>query len=520
MLRNSSFGTLVGGLACLILLANAAATRAQQIDIAGPAGADGFGAAVAVLPNGNIVVIDSAGGASGEGRVYLYSPTGTQISVFSGSSPNDLIDSKITVLGNGNFVVSSPSWSNGANANAGAVTWVNGNTGMSGVISTANSLVGTKANDRVGDSYGFFIGVTELSNGNFIVSSPAWDNGSNADAGAVTWADGNGGLSGAVSAANSLVGSKPNDRVGYTFGYRGVTALTNGNYVVPSYYWDNGEIVDAGAVTWANGNTGLSGEISQTNSLVGTTAEDFVGGNGVTALSNGHYVVSSTAWDNGANTDAGAVTWANGNFALTGVVSAANSLVGSSTNDRIGYSYDGVAALSSGHFVVKSPFWSNGPAASAGAVTWVNGNAGLVGEVSAVNSLVGTTAGDFVGGNGVTMLSNGHYVVSSAGWDNGAVINAGAVTWANGSVGLSGEVSVVNSLVGASEDDRVGVNSVTALSNGHYVVKSPEWNDGALLDVGAATWANGNTGLIGVVSTANSLTERIRTTWSASTLPR
>ena len=48
-------------LLCGLLLAISAG--AQQIDIHGPAGSDSFGTAVAVLPNGNIVVTDPAGDA-------------------------------------------------------------------------------------------------------------------------------------------------------------------------------------------------------------------------------------------------------------------------------------------------------------------------------------------------------------------------------------------------------------------------------------------------------------------------
>lgn len=47
--------------------------------------------------------------------------------------------------------------------------------------------------------------------------------------------------------------------------------------------------------------------------------------------------------------------------------------------------------------------------------------------------------------------SFGNYVVASADWDNGAVIDAGAVTFASGSTGISGPVSPANSLVGSAE---------------------------------------------------------------------
>jgi hypothetical protein len=89
-------------------------------------------------------------------------------------------------------------------------------------------------------------------------------------------------------------------------------------------------------------------------------------------------------------------------------------------------------------------------------------------------------------GVGVTALSNGNYVVSGPGWNGGR----GAATWGDGSTGVSGTVSAANSLVGTNDGDRVGSGSVTALSNGNYVVTSPGWNGGR----GAATWGSGTTG--------------------------
>ncbi|WP_414648844.1 hypothetical protein [Dokdonella sp.] len=57
---------------------------------------------------------------------------------------------------------------------------------------------------------------------------------------------------------------------------------------------------DVGAVTWANDNAGLSGVVSVANSLVGSNAEDQIGNDGVVALSNGHYVIARASWSNGA----------------------------------------------------------------------------------------------------------------------------------------------------------------------------------------------------------------------------
>ena len=475
-------------LPCLVVAAllcsNALAVHVRQLDIPGPSGSVKFGSAVAVLPNGNIVVTDPFR-SSNMGAVYLYDPTGTMISSFSGTTANDYVGlNGVTVLANGNFVIVSNQWHNGTIAQAGAVTWVNGSTGLSGVVSVANSLVGTTFQDTVGSG-----GVAALSNGNYVVLSRDWGNGPIYQAGAVTLINGNTGLSGPVSAANSLVGSTAGDAVGS----HGIIELTNGNFVISSRRWNNGPATQAGASTWVNGSTALSGVVSAANSLVGSKMNDGVGISGVTALSNGNYVVASRLWANGATAGVGAVTWANGSTGLSGPVTTGNSLIGSTANDLVGYG--GAIALSNGNYVVDSFNWNNG----AGAVTWGNGGTGLSGVVSVGNSLVGSVSGDAVGNRSLTALSNGNYVVGSSTWHNGASANAGAATWANGTTGLSGAVSVANSLVGTASD-YVGYG-IVALTNGNYVVRSPNWNS----TTGAVTWRNGSAASVGVVSAANSL---------------
>ncbi len=345
------------------------------------------------------------------------------------------------------------------------------------MVSAANSLVGSTSSDRVSVN-----GVTALSNGNYVVSSSSWDDGAITDVGAMTWGSGISGVSGVVSAANSLVGLMASDAVGNN----GVTVLSNGNYVVSSPNWNNGTITDAGAVTWGSGIIGISGVVSAANSLVGSTASDEVGSNGLVALSNGNYVVLSSVWDNGIFGNAGAVTWGNGTSGISGVISAANSLVGSAANDQVGS--NGVTALSNGNYVVSSVVWRNSTIFNAGAVTWGSGTSGVNGVISAANSLVGSTASDNVGIGGVTALSNGNYVVRSFNWRNGTVVNAGAVTWGSGTSGVSGVVSVANSLVGSTASDQVGLGGVTTLSNGNYFVRNPNWDNGAIVNAGAVTW--------------------------------
>ncbi|MEQ1862206.1 MAG: hypothetical protein ABMA13_20000, partial [Chthoniobacteraceae bacterium] len=466
-----------------------------------PAPGNQFGFDLVVLSTGNVVITSPFDDFNGPdtGAVYLFNgATGALISELHGSSASDQVGfGGVTALTNGNFVVSSPGWDNGGLFDAGAVTWGSGTTGISGTVSQTNSLVGTTANDIVGGAGG----VTALSNGNYVVGSSLWKDGGGASVGAATWGNGISGSFGAVDATNSLVGSTAGDAVGSSILPLGNT----GNYVVTSFNWDNTGAIDAGAVTWGNGSNGSTvGAVSAANSLVGTTAGDQVGFNaagGLIVLNNGNYVVSSIFWDNGAALDAGAATWGSGTTGVSGSVSAVNSLVGSTNSDQVG---SGLRALSNGNYVVLSVRWNDGAVPEAGAATWGSGTAGVIGGVSAANSLVGSQAFDQVGSNAFA-LTNGNYVVLSSLWDNGAVGDAGAATWGDGTTGISGVVSSGNSLVGSTSADQVS-NSGVVLSNGNYVVLSPSWNSGgAATFVGAATWGDGTTGISGVVSSGNSL---------------
>jgi filamentous hemagglutinin family protein len=517
--------------------------------------------AVTALSNGNYVVrsqfwsnggVAAAGAATwGSGVTGINGVVSTANSLYGTTANDNVGNSNVIALTNGNYVVRSGNWDNGAIVNAGAATWGNGATGTTGAVSAANSLVGSTANDAVGS-----FGVTPLANGNYVVRNPNWDNGAVVNAGSATWGNGATGVSGAITAANSLVGSTLNDGVGGT-----ITALTNGNYVVSSTQWDTGGLINAGAITWGNGATGIAGLINSGNSLVGTSNNDLtvaaialsngnyvvnapnwssggvrvgatIWGNGstgltgivtaanslhgtqdgdyigsvVTALPNGNYVVSNRLWDNGAISNAGAVVWANGATGITGAISTANSLYGTQASDQVGTSNGtGVTVLSNGNYVVSSPVWDNGGIADAGAATWVNGATGLVGAVSAANSFVGLQANDAVSNYGITALANGNYVVRSPLWDSGALVNVGAVTWGNGSTGLRGSINAGNSLLGSSAGDFLGSDGVTALANGNYVVRSSLWSNGGVASAGAATWGNGSTGTTGIVSAANSL---------------
>jgi hypothetical protein len=347
--------------------------------LVGSSTGDRVGTGVTVLGNGNYVVASpnwNAGrGAAtwGDGTAGVTGPVDAGNSL-AGTNPDidmthpgDHVGAGVAALGNGNYVVQSPNW----NGQRGAATWGSGTAGVRGTVGATNSLVGSDPNDQVGGA--FFNGVVALGNGNYVVGSPGWSG----RRGAVTWGDGTAGVTGPVDAGNSLVGPSPNDQVGFF-----ITALSNGNYVVVGPGWNGVR----GAATWGSGLAGVRGPVSAANSLVGASPNDQVGNAGVTALSNGNYVVQSPFWDGRR----GAATWGDGTTGASGPVSTANSLVGSIPNDQVG---SFITPLTNGNYVVPSPSWND----NRGAATWGSGTAGVDGPVDAGNSLVGSNPDDRVG---------------------------------------------------------------------------------------------------------------------------
>lgn len=504
----------------LLLAAPFTQARAAQLEINAPAGSGDFGSYVEVLPNGNIVVADPAydeGQLTDVGAVYLYDgATLAPISVLKGGTAFDRVGSgKIIVLANGNFVVPSTDWDNGAAQGAGAATFCSATTGCNGVVSAANSLVGTSPGDAVGS-------VNALPNGRYVVTSSEWDAVTplfKSNAGAVTFCDGTTGCKGTISASNSLVGAGADNRIGSD----GIVVLKDGDYVVKSPLWG----ADAGAVTFCKATTGCKGVVNAANSLVGENSNDRIGkihgpAPSVVELANGNYVVASSFYISGSapgSQSRGAVTLCNGINGCKGTVNANTSLVGG--NDHSVGSV-GVTALPNGNFVVNSPTW-DGAAINVGAVTFCNGTTGCGSNVTSANSLIGKKDSDYVGGLDtphpsnlfipIVVLSDSNYVVVSPRLDNGTKTDAGAVTWCSGTTGCHGEVNSANSLVGMMAHDRVGARNfqmgVNALPGGNYVVASSVWDDPSLglADSGAVTYCNGaaNSCANASISQANSL---------------
>jgi hypothetical protein len=379
-----------------------------------------------------------------------------------GIAANDRVGGldRMTVLANGNYVVRVPNW----NQNRGAVTFGSGTLGVVGPISAANSLVGTETTHQVGSR------VVPLVNGNYVVASGAWDNGATTNAGAITFGSGTSGVVGEVSATNSLVGVTESDTLGQED--RSVTPLSGGGYVVSCQNCDIDGVVNSGSVAVAPSG-GIAGVLSGANSLRGGigalgTSNRF----SVTALSDGNAAFVNATWRTATANTVGAVTWlpATG---ITGVVDASNSFLGSTASDQVGGG--GVIALANGNYVISSPSWDNGAVREVGAVTLAQGGAPWLGTVSATNSLVGSTQDDLIG-NRLHALPNGNYVVLSNNWDNGTANRAGAITWGSGTVGVTGPITAANSWVGTRAEDRLGLGTFRVFADSYWAASAEFWD--------------------------------------------
>lgn len=447
---------------------------------------------------GAVVWLDDTGPVMGD-----VDATTALIGGFSGN----MIGSGGIELFNDHYVVVSPDWDAGGPANLGAVTVADNATGVIGTVGAGNSLVGAAAGDRVGSG-----GVIDPFTGNALVYSPDFDG----SAGAVTFLDLLGGaLIGDIDFAavlddtNSLVG----DNFGDMIGSGGIEILDDGSYLVLSPDFDPGSAAGAGAVTWGDDLLGVAGRVNNTTSLAGTQGSDGVGGGGITRLSNGNVLIESPDWDSfsGAVTFFDLSTGLFGGVA-TGDLAATNSLVGAMVGDAIGS--DGIEEYftGAGYYAVFSSNFDNG-VGLAGAVTFGDVSTGITGVVSNANSLVGTNANDQigVGGSGaVHELNNGNLVMLDTQWNG----NRGAATFVDlvNGVGLAGDIDATRSVVGGTAGDQIGSQSLNTgvvefFSSNAFAIESPEWTNGGNAQAGAVTWGDIDTGFggLGLVDGTNSL---------------
>jgi Repeat of unknown function (DUF5650) len=469
------------------------------------AGGDDVGTSIKELPNGSYV-ITAPGWNGGKGAV-AFAPSGMPIvgtisaaNALVGSTVGDAIGTSVTILTDGNYVASSQTWNGGM----GAATFGSAISGIVGVVSSTNSLVGSVAD--VGATLGDRVGlqVTPLTSGAYVVSSPGW----NQHIGAATWAPA-GGMSGFVTAVNSLIGDSTHIATGP------ITALANGNYVVL------GQANTGPTATWGNGATGTTGVISISNSLIAQSNP--VGE--IIAFANSNWLLSTRSF---SSTPTDTLTWGSGTAPTGGNVSANNSFVKlhdahvtdldtffaisgqvllsglPPTNvvvivstkqlfaqtDIVGRALtstsvigDEVIDLGDTKFAIVS--------SGVGAVTYVDPfKTDWTGVCGPANSRTGgavTQVISFGGGRGLAVVPT---------WS----INTGAATWLS-STDHTGAIDASNSLVGTASGDKFGSDGVTQLSNGRLLIVSST----AMAGKGAVTVARASAQPVGVISASDSL---------------
>ncbi|MFN8534101.1 MAG: hypothetical protein U0556_11200 [Dehalococcoidia bacterium] len=439
----------------------------------GGAPGDRFGQTVVPLPNGRVAVSapgDDIGAPDG-GAAYLYNGlTGALVSVVTGSHISDTVGLFFTVLQTGNFVVQNPEW-NGAR---GAVTFVDAATGLGGIVSSANSLIGQAPGEGVGSGF-----LTTIGADRYGVSTFKWS----ASRGAVTIGSSLTGITGTVSAANSVVGTAPSDDVGM-FGFSPHPALGPNVIAISSPYWN----LQRGAITVLDAVPGMTGTVSVANSIIGAGPGDQVGFSFAQSVGPDErsLLVVTPRW----NGNRGAATFVvTPTLPVSLVVTTTNSLVGSLPGDGI---LTSATTVGDGNVLVRWANWNGGR----GAVTWVDGKLGLTGTVSNSNSFVGETIGDRVG-SGVSLLGSDRYLLLDSAWNGGR----GAVTIAPSNAPFTGVHTTTNSLMGTNPSDRVGLFA-TSLANGNVIIRSPSWN----ANRGAVTFVLSSTAVLaGQINSANSL---------------
>ncbi|MEQ9485150.1 two-partner secretion domain-containing protein [Coleofasciculus sp. F4-SAH-05] len=203
-----------------VILANGTTGEAIR-RISGTNPNDSFGSGeITALSNGNYVFGNSGANIQGVGDagtvILADGITGEEIDRISGTNPDDRFGNReITALSNGNYVFGNLWADIGGVQNAGTVILANGTTGTE-----IDRISGTNPDDFFGNG-----DIRILSDGNYVFANPNADIGRVVDAGTVILADGTTGKE-----ISRISGTNQNDR----FGSGEITALSNGNYLVTS----------------------------------------------------------------------------------------------------------------------------------------------------------------------------------------------------------------------------------------------------------------------------------------------
>ncbi|KAJ4456976.1 hypothetical protein PAPYR_7609 [Paratrimastix pyriformis] len=500
------------------------------------------------LPNtGNYVLYRRGDSMMSETNGWVHWCSGTtgcvgklnEVAQLQGAGPatsTNFICSTVTLLANDNYVVGSPTWSDGSATAAGFAMLCSGTSGCPSTVSSATALIGSGASQQEGVN-----SITGLPDGSYIVTSQS----------AITHCSPTG-CNGTVPTSDSLTG--------FGTAKRYITVLSTGEYVVSCPQCVVGGVAGGFVARCGMDGTGCKGPISAQTGLVGTVAgggirsvippsrtiivipcacsvgtSDFsaVGlerpganrtpmsthkgarllckfglmGNYVAEVANASLVVSYEGFDGGK----GGVFWFSATDPVIGTVSAAMGLTGDSTDQKIG-----AGAI----YVTPNKDYVSYASATR-ILTWCPGATGCRGvTVSIANTVTGIPAA-----SGVPILTAraaGDYLFFGNGWMMWSVVSPRfreAEPWAPDATTEKLELAALifdpplqtrcpksgpfqSGPYGETTALVAGGGMIFDLSNNAFLVANPS----ALNSKGAFTWCSGTSPCVGTVSATRSLT--------------
>ncbi len=425
--------------------------------VRGATAGDLFGQVIIKL-QGNRFAVLATGAATGSGAisqggaVYVYDYSGEELFRIEGDTTGDKLGEKGFIeLTNGNFVITTPFDDVAAITNAGSVQLRNGTTGQ-----LISMVAGDVAQDKMGSGAWNGVGnVQQLATG-FVLISSSLDNifGGAATVGSLKFMDPDTGV--VISTIN---GQTANDQLG-SFG---IQILPSGTIVVRSSSYTIGGFANYGRYTFVNPSTGI--EITTIN---GEADGILLGYYPLVQLTNGNLVAYT-----GFSGPRGLIKLINGTtFAEIATVKGL----------RINayFSEQGVMALSNGNFVVLSE--------ADELVAFNRGRAALID--GATGAVINNYGADVFGGDNIEgfSLDNGNYVVVFPAY-GGA--DEGRMTIHNGTTG-----AILGTLNGAVTDDLISLFYKVTLANSHFIISFNYQDPGGIVDGGCIYYYNGNNGAL------------------------
>jgi hypothetical protein len=133
-------------------------------------------------------------------------------------------------------------------------------------------------------------------------------------------------------------------------------------------------------------------------------------------------------------------------------------------------------------------------------LAFLAGMVSITGAAAQNIDIIGPAGSGFFGSQ-VLPLPNGNIAVIDHGYDNVALTDAGAIYLYDGPSG-----ALLSTTTGSQPSDMIGSGGAIILTDGDFLVRSPNWDKSAVPDASALTRCSGTAGCPSTITSANSLT--------------